>query len=115
MTDEARMDGLPSSLINVLSVCARRIACDRVESFRRNAAAATGAARGQMQVVLVDINDLDLGLPDVVREGIARLQRLGEEHRALVVTVVQLSPADERIEPRRIDPIDELFLFDLEV
>src|SRR5690349_21449794 len=66
-------------------------------------------------MVLVDVDDLDLGLADVVREWIARLERLGEEHRAFVVAVVQLRPADNRKEPRRIDPIDELFLDDLDV
>ena len=58
-----------------------------------------------VQLVLVEVNDLDARLDDLEGERIARLDRFVEIDRAFVMAAVQLSPADEWIETRRIDSI----------
>ena len=66
----------------------------------------------QVEVVFVDVDDLDLGLADVSRERVARLDRLVEVDAALPMAVVQLGHADEREEAWRVDLVDDAVLHD---
>ena len=69
-----------------------------------------------MEVIMVDVDDLDdFAIIQRVRNRITNDRPLAAINRALVVSVMQLRWADQRIKPRWIDVVGDPFLDDANV